>query len=56
MCVFDVHYQIGEIKYKKSYLLALPEDGFQLKNNIQHVLSKEHQNPVKILSTELEEL
>ncbi|HEQ3527500.1 hypothetical protein [Bacillus cereus] len=56
MCVFDVHYQIDGIKYKKSYLLALPEDGFQLKNNIQHVLFQDHQQPIKILSTNLEEL
>lgn len=56
MCVFDVHYQIDGIKYKKSYLLALPEDGLQLRNDIQHVLFQHHQQPVKILSTDLEEL
>ncbi|CAI8815348.1 AraC family transcriptional regulator [Bacillus pseudomycoides] len=56
MCIFDVHYQINDRKYKKSYLLALPEDGFQLKNNIQHVLFQDHQQPVTILSTDLEEL
>ncbi|PFZ08104.1 hypothetical protein COL63_25685 [Bacillus pseudomycoides] len=56
MCIFDVHYQINDRKYKKSYLLALPEDGFQLKNNIQHVLFQDHQQAVTILSTDLEEL
>ncbi|MBK5429667.1 MULTISPECIES: hypothetical protein [Bacillus] len=56
MCIFDVHYQMDGIKYKKSYLLALPEDGFQLRKNIQHVLFKEHQQEIKILSTDLEEL
>ncbi|MGR5880782.1 hypothetical protein ACT7DC_00560 [Bacillus cereus] len=56
MCVFDVHYRINGIKYKKSYLLALPEDGFQLRNNIQHVLYQDHQQVVTILSTDLEEL
>lgn len=56
MCVFDVQYQIGNVKYQKSYLLAWPDEGFQLKKEIQHVLSQEHQNPVKILSTDLEEL
>lgn len=56
MCIFDVHYQINDRKYKKSYLLALPEDGFQLRNNIQHVLYQDHQQAVTILSTDLEEL
>ncbi|WP_353053539.1 hypothetical protein [Bacillus thuringiensis] len=56
MCVFDVHYQIDGIKYKKSYLLAWVEDGFQLRNDIQHVLFQDHQQPIKILSTDLEEL
>ncbi|ANS52136.1 TPA: hypothetical protein QCS32_005501 [Bacillus thuringiensis] len=56
MYVFDVHYQIDGIKYKKSYLLALPEDGFQLRNTIQHVLFQDHQQSIKILSTDLEEL
>ncbi|WP_186320999.1 hypothetical protein [Bacillus mycoides] len=56
MCVFDVQYQIDGIKYKKSYLLALPEDGFQLRNTIQHVLFQDHQQSIKILSTNLEEL
>ncbi|MEC3159616.1 hypothetical protein P9Z94_26600 [Bacillus thuringiensis] len=56
MCILDVHYQMDGIKYKKSYLLALPEDGFQLRKNIQHVLFKEHQQEIKILSTDLEEL
>jgi hypothetical protein len=56
MCVFDVHYQINGIKYKNLYLLALPEDGFQLRNNIQHVLYQDHQQVVTILSTDLEEL
>jgi hypothetical protein len=37
-------------------LLALPEDGFQLRNNIQHVLYQDHQQVVTILSTDLEEL
>ncbi|HDR8121240.1 TPA: hypothetical protein QCZ27_003035 [Bacillus cereus] len=56
MCILDVHYQMDGIKYKKSYLLGLPEDGFQLRKNIQHVLFKEHQQEIKILSTDLEEL
>lgn len=56
MCIFDVHYQIDEIKYTKSYLLALPEDGFQLRKKIQHVLFQEHQKEVAILLTDLEEL
>ena len=56
MCIFDVHYQINVRKYTKSYLLALVEDGFQLRKNIQHVLFKEHQQEIKILSTDLEEL
>ncbi|PEW65090.1 hypothetical protein CN448_25635 [Bacillus cereus] len=56
MCILDVHYQMDGIKYKKSYLLTLPEDGFQLRKNIQHVLFKEHQQEIKILSTDLEEL
>ncbi|HFK1495062.1 MULTISPECIES: hypothetical protein [Bacillus cereus group] len=56
MCILDVHYQMDGIKYKKSYLLALPEDGFQLRKNIQHVLFKEHQQEITILSTDLEEL
>jgi hypothetical protein len=59
MCIFDVHYQINDRKYTKSYLLAhwtLVEDGFQLRKNIQHVLFKEHQQEIKILSTDLEEL
>ncbi|MBG9585000.1 hypothetical protein ABE42_38780 [Bacillus thuringiensis] len=56
MCIFDVHYQINDRKYKKSYLLALVEDGFQLRKNIQHVLFQEHQQEIKILSTDLEEL
>ncbi|MDA2051591.1 hypothetical protein PDM87_26500 [Bacillus cereus] len=56
MCILDVHYQMDGIKYKKSYLLALPEDGFQLRENIQHVLFKEHQQEITILSTDLEEL
>ncbi|WP_256942004.1 hypothetical protein [Bacillus thuringiensis] len=43
MCIFDVHYQINDRKYTKSYLLALVEDGFQLRKNIQHVLFQEHQ-------------
>jgi len=34
----------------------LVEDGFQLRKNIQHVLFKEHQQEIKILSTDLEEL
>ncbi|HFF3743008.1 hypothetical protein PDR31_29025 [Bacillus cereus] len=56
MCILDVHYQMDGTKYQKSYLLALPEDGFQLRKNIQHVLFKEHQQEIKILSTDLEEL
>ncbi|MBZ4225837.1 hypothetical protein C6356_27900 [Bacillus wiedmannii] len=56
MCIFDVHYQINDRKYMKSYLLALVEDGFQLRKNIQHVLFQEHQQEIKILSTDLEEL
>ncbi|HDX9619507.1 hypothetical protein [Bacillus thuringiensis] len=56
MCIFDVHYQINDRKYTKSYLLALVEDGFQLQKNIQHVLFKEHQQEITILSTDLEEL
>ncbi|HDR8115943.1 hypothetical protein P4310_17175 [Bacillus thuringiensis] len=56
MCIFDVHYQINDRKYTKSYLLALVEDGFQLRKNIKHVLFKEHQQEIKILSTDLEEL
>ncbi|AHA10913.1 hypothetical protein ACQVWH_24460 [Bacillus toyonensis] len=56
MCIFDVHYQINDRKYMKSYLLALVEDGFQLRKNIQHVLFQEHQQKIKILSTDLEEL
>ncbi|QHG37683.1 hypothetical protein FOW48_26500 (plasmid) [Bacillus paranthracis] len=56
MCILDVHYQTDGIKYKKSYLLALPEDGFQLRKNIQYVLFKEHQQEITILSTDLEEL
>ncbi|WP_206628049.1 hypothetical protein, partial [Escherichia coli] len=56
MCIFDVHYQINDRKYTKSYLLALVEDGFQLRKNIQHVLFKEHQQEITILSTDLEEL
>lgn len=56
MCIFDVHYQIDGIKYTKSYLLALSEDGFQLRKNIQHVLFQEHQQEVAILATDLEEL
>ncbi|MBG9750824.1 hypothetical protein ABD81_18965 [Bacillus thuringiensis] len=56
MCILDVHYQMDGTKYKKSYLLALPEDGFQLRKNIQHVLFQEHQQEIKILSTDLEEL
>ncbi|MBG9608846.1 hypothetical protein [Bacillus toyonensis] len=56
MCIFDVHYQINDRKYTKSYLLALVEDAFQLRKNIQHVLFKEHQQEITILSTDLEEL
>ncbi|HDR8052365.1 hypothetical protein NST86_34485 [Bacillus sp. FSL L8-0199] len=56
MCIFDVHYQINDRKYTKSYLLALVEDGLQLRKNIQHVLFQEHQQEIKILSTDLEEL
>ncbi|MGN4294156.1 hypothetical protein COL26_32260 [Bacillus thuringiensis] len=56
MCILDVHYQMDGIKYKKSYLLALPEDGFQLRKSIKHVLFKEHQQEITILSTDLEEL
>ncbi|HHL0974300.1 TPA: hypothetical protein ACQUHP_006060 [Bacillus cereus] len=56
MCIFDVHYQINDRKYMKSYLLALVEDGFQLRKNIKHVLLQEHQQEIKILSTDLEEL
>ncbi|HDX9577637.1 TPA: hypothetical protein ROX88_001134 [Bacillus pseudomycoides] len=56
MCIFDVQYQVGNVTYQKSYLLAWTAEGFQLKKEIQHVLSQEHQNPVKILFTELEEL
>ncbi|PHG06838.1 hypothetical protein [Bacillus toyonensis] len=56
MCIFDVHYQINDRKYMKSYLLALVEDGFQLRKNIQHVLFQEHQQEIKVLSTDLEEL
>ena len=56
MCIFDVHYQINDRKYTKSYLLALVEDGFQWRKNIQHGLFKEHQQEIKILSTDLEEL
>ncbi|MGG1152685.1 hypothetical protein [Bacillus wiedmannii] len=56
MCIFDVHYQINDRKYTKSYLLALVKDGFQLRKNIQHVLFQEHQQEIKILSTDLEEL
>ncbi len=56
MCIFDVHYQINDRKYTKSYLLALVEDGFQLRKNIKHVLFKEHQQEITILSTDLEEL
>ncbi|AZJ24703.1 hypothetical protein CT694_35275 (plasmid) [Bacillus wiedmannii bv. thuringiensis] len=56
MCIFNVHYQINDRKYMKSYLLALVEDGFQLRKNIQHVLFQEHQQEIKILSTDLEEL
>ncbi|PFV50753.1 MULTISPECIES: hypothetical protein [Bacillus cereus group] len=56
MCIFDVHYQINDRKYTKSYLLALVEDGFQLRKNIKHVLFKEHQQEIKILFTDLEEL
>ncbi|EEL36851.1 hypothetical protein bcere0020_58150 [Bacillus cereus Rock3-29] len=32
------------------------EDGFQLRKSIQHVLIKEHQQEITILSTDLEEL
>lgn len=56
MFIFDVHYQSDGIKYTKSYLLALPEDGFQLRIRIQHCLFQEHQKEVAILSTDLEEL
>ncbi|PGL50317.1 MULTISPECIES: hypothetical protein [Bacillus cereus group] len=56
MYIFDVHYQINDRKYTKSYLLALVEDGFQLRKNIQHVLFQEHQQEIKVLSTDLEEL
>ncbi|TFZ09427.1 hypothetical protein [Bacillus cereus] len=56
MCIFDVHYQINDRKYTKSYLLALVEDGIQLRKNIQHVLFQEHQQEIKILSIDLEEL
>ncbi|MGE6592459.1 hypothetical protein ACQKFU_23385 [Bacillus mycoides] len=56
MCILDVHYQINDRKYTKSYLLALVEDGFQLRKKIQHVLFQEHQQEIKILSTDLEEL
>ena len=56
MCIFDVHYQINDRKYTKSYLLALVEDGVQLRKNIQHVLFNEHQQEITILSTDLEEL
>ncbi|MGX5389946.1 hypothetical protein [Bacillus thuringiensis] len=56
MCIFDVHYQINDRKYTKSYLLALVEDGIQLRRSIQHVLFQEHQQEIKILSTDLEEL
>lgn len=56
MYIFDVRYQMNGIKYTKSYLLALPGDGFYLRKNIQHVLFREHQQAVTILSTDLEEL
>lgn len=56
MCVFDVQHQIGSLTYQRSYLLAWSDEGFQLKKEIQHVLSQEHQQSVKILFTDLEEL
>ncbi|WP_186323874.1 hypothetical protein [Bacillus thuringiensis] len=56
MCVLEVHYQIGKVEYQKSFLLAWPEEGFQLRKTIQHVLTSEHQQEVRVLSTDLEEI
>ncbi|MFV1456807.1 hypothetical protein ACQKFK_30660 [Bacillus mycoides] len=56
MCIFEVHYQIGEVKHQKSFLLAWSEEGFQLRKTIQHLLSSEHQQEVKVISTDLEEI
>lgn len=57
--VFDVRYVLGGEEYKKSWLLAWPEEGFQLRkeNNaeIKQILSEEHGKEVKVIETDLEE-
>lgn len=56
MYIFDVNYTVNGESYLKSYLLAQPEDGFLLKEQIQTLLHYEQQEPVEIISTDLEEL
>ncbi|MEK4677975.1 MULTISPECIES: hypothetical protein [Bacillus] len=56
MYIFDVNYTVNGESYLKSYLLAQLEDGFLLKEQIQTLLHYEQQEPVEIISTDLEEL
>ncbi|MDI6534984.1 hypothetical protein QRE62_03390 (plasmid) [Bacillus mycoides] len=56
MYIFDVNYTVNGEVYLKSYLLTQPEDGFRLKEQIQTLLHHEQQEPVEIISTDLEEL
>ncbi len=51
-----MNYTVNGESYLKSYLLAQPEDGFLLKEQIQTLLHDEQQEPVEIISTDLEEL
>lgn len=50
---------MGGEEYKKSWLLARPEEGFQLRkdNNVEvkQILSEEHGKEVKVIETDLEE-
>ncbi|WP_218937041.1 hypothetical protein [Bacillus pseudomycoides] len=47
---------IQGVSFEKSLLLAESRDGFELQNDIETVLQIEHQTPVQIVATDIEEL
>ncbi|MEK4678233.1 hypothetical protein [Bacillus sp. FSL K6-2944] len=55
MYVFDVYYKVNGKEHKKSWLLAWPEEGFQMKNEVQEILNEEYKESVTVIETDLEE-
>lgn len=53
--VFDVYYKVNGKEHKKSWLLAWPEEGFQMKNEVQEILNEEYKESVTVIETDLEE-